>query len=166
MNQWDYIRAKNPLVRRNAQVSAYGVNYRVASIDAGGVRLRNEIIVHPADIRKPRRGIVVLCGSTRFSEAYQHANLTETLKGFIVLTIGCDMKGDAALFADKSPEELERIKTNLDELHLCKIDMADIVYILNVGGYVGESTRREIAYARRLGKPIRWLEPDKAIGWE
>lgn len=103
--------------------------------------------------------IVCLCGSTRFSEAYQHANLTETLAGNIVLTIGCDMRSDAAIFADKSTEELEQIKARLDELHLRKIDLADEILVLNVGGYVGQSTRREIDYATASGKLIRWLEP-------
>lgn len=105
-----------------------------------------------------RPTIVCLCGSTRFSEAYQKANLEETLAGKIVLTIGCDMKSDAYLFEGKSEEELAEIKRRLDALHLRKIDMADEVLILNVGGYVGESTRREIGYATNEGKRIRWLE--------
>lgn len=57
---------------------------------------------------------------------------------------------------------IEINKEMLDVLHLFKIDKADEVLILNVDGYVGESTRREIEYARRLGKPLRWLEPLKA----
>lgn len=101
--------------------------------------------------------IVCLCGSTRFSVAYQEANLHETLAGHIVLTIGADMKSDHDLFADKSPAELEAIKHNLDELHLQKIDLADEILVLNVGGYVGESTQREIDYAKGTGKRIRWL---------
>lgn len=105
-----------------------------------------------------RPTIVCLCGSTRFSKAYQEANLAETLSGKIVLTIGADMKSDEDLFADLSPEKLEEIKTRLDELHLRKIDLADEVYVLNVDGYVGKSTRREIGYAKKMGKKIRWLE--------
>jgi len=105
---------------------------------------------------KPK--VVCLCGSTRFSDAYQQANLNETLAGRIVLTIGCDMKSDNDLFADKSPEELNEIKWQLDWLHLRKIDLADEVFVLNVGGYIGDSTRREIEYAKNTGKNIRWLE--------
>lgn len=108
-------------------------------------------------VKKPR--IVCLCGSTRFSEAFQQANLTETLAGRIVLTIGCDMRSDAVLFRDKSTEQLAGIKAKLDELHLRKIDLADEILVLNVGGYVGESTQREIGYAMATGKQIRWLEP-------
>jgi nucleoside 2-deoxyribosyltransferase len=53
-------------------------------------------------------------------------------------------------------------KAALDELHLRKIELADEVLVLNVNGYVGESTRREISYAEQLGKPVHWLEPVKA----
>jgi cell division protein FtsB len=49
-------------------------------------------------------------------------------------------------------------KIALDELHKRKIDLADEVLVLNVGGYIGESTRSEIEYARKLGKPVRYLE--------
>lgn len=107
--------------------------------------------------------IVCLCGSTRFSEAFREANLHETLAGNIVLTIGCDMRSDADLFADKTDKELTAIKISLDWLHFRKIDLADEVLILNVDGYVGQSTRNELNYAISTGKRVRWLEPDKAL---
>lgn len=107
-----------------------------------------------------RPPIVCLCGSTRFSEAFREANLRETLAGNIVLTIGCDMKSDDALGL---PAET---KAKLDELHLRKIDLADEVLILNVGGYIGESTARELAYAKQRGKAVRFLEPQLAEGLE
>ena len=94
--------------------------------------------------------IVCLCGSTRFSEGFQAANLSETLAGRIVLTIGCDMKSDDALGLPADT------KAMLDELHLRKIDLADEILVICPGGYIGQSTAREIAYARRLGKPIRY----------
>lgn len=103
--------------------------------------------------------VVCLCGSTRFSEAFREANLRETLAGRIVLTIGCDMKSDAEVFADKEQWELDIIKSDLDQLHKRKIDLADEVLILNVGDYIGSSTRSELGYARSLGKRVRWLEP-------
>ena len=109
-------------------------------------------------MNKNRPTIVVLCGSTRFSEAYQQANLTETLAGNIVLTIGCDMHSDAALFASMNEQELADIKARLDRLHLAKIRMADEVLILNCGGYMGNSTSHELAYAVEQGKVIRFLE--------
>lgn len=107
--------------------------------------------------------IVCLCGSTRFSKAFQDANLKETLDGKIVLTIGCDFKSDDLLFGTGefqkySGDQLKALKRELDELHLRKIDLADEVFILNVGGYIGESTRRELDYAIAKNKIIRFLE--------
>lgn len=110
-------------------------------------------------IMKTRPTIVCLCGSTRFSEAFQRANLNETLAGRIVLTIGCDMRSDAAVFADYSEQELARVKLDLDELHKRKIDLADEILVLNVDGYIGQSTRSEIEYAQSHRKGIRYLEP-------
>ena len=97
---------------------------------------------------------VCLVGSTRFAQAYQDANLRETLAGNIVLTIGCDTTSDHDL------QFGSRDKTRLDILHLFKIELADEVLVLNVGGSIGEFTRREIEYARLLGKTLRWLEPE------
>lgn len=102
--------------------------------------------------------IVCLCGSTRFMEAFRAANLRETLAGNIVLSIGCDLRSDDDIFGHLSDEEKGRIKKSLDELHLRKIDLADEVLILNVGGYIGESTTNELEYAKLKGKQVRFLE--------
>lgn len=104
----------------------------------------------------PRPRIVCLCGSTRFMDAFRRANLEETLAGNIVLTIGCDTKSDADLLAcgQLTPE----LKQRLDELHKRKIELADEIKVLNVGGYIGASTASEIEHAKRLGKGIRYLE--------
>lgn len=108
------------------------------------------------DSRTVRPTIVCLCGSTRFGEAFREANLRETIAGKIVVSIGCDLRDDHDLWPDEVTRE--RLKRELDELHLRKIDLADEVLILNVGGYIGESTARELAYARSLGKVVRFLE--------
>jgi hypothetical protein len=97
--------------------------------------------------------VVCLCGSGRFREAFERAEFKETLEGRIVLTIGCNTHDVAR------SQELQQHKPMLDELHLRKIDLADEILVLNVGGYVGESTAREVAYARKTGKFVRWLEP-------
>ncbi|GLV56333.1 hypothetical protein KDH_31740 [Dictyobacter sp. S3.2.2.5] len=102
--------------------------------------------------------IVCLCGSTRFSDAFKKANLQETLAGKIVLSIGCDFQSDDALGLT------EEDKARLDILHLRKIDIADEILVLNVGDYIGQSTSREIAYARERGISIRWLEPHSCKG--
>lgn len=101
-----------------------------------------------------RPKIICLCGSTRFSEAFRKANLDLTLHGHIVLTVGCDTKSDDGL--GLGPD----VKKRLDDLHLRKIDLADGILVLNVGGYIGESTRRELAYAIAMGKEARFLEPE------
>lgn len=110
--------------------------------------------------------IVCLCGSTRFYQAFQEANYRETMAGKIVLSVG---------FYRPSPQsEAERErhegthgetwgctpeqKIALDKLHFRKVEMADEVLILNVGGYIGESTRNELNHAIGMGKIIRYLE--------
>lgn len=97
--------------------------------------------------------IVCLCGSTRFMEAFQSANLRLTLDGKIVLSVGCNTKSDVGLGVTS------KAKVALDELHKRKIDLADRVLVLNVGGYVGPSTRGEIMYALSHGTPVDYLEP-------
>lgn len=110
---------------------------------------------------KGRPTIVCLCGSTRFSEAYHQANLAETLAGKIVLSIGIDTKSDTDLLL--TGELTEQDKKQLDALHLRKIELADEVLFLNVGGYLGQSSLTEHLYASTIGKSIRYLEkPDTA----
>lgn len=104
-----------------------------------------------------RPTVVCLCGSTRFWRQFQRSSLEETMAGRIVLSIGAATGTDDEHFGNLPPEEYDRVKGMLDELHLRKIDLADEVLILNVGDYVGESTRRELFYARTNGKRVRWL---------
>ncbi len=101
---------------------------------------------------KPK--IVCLCGSTRFMDTFFEAGWLETLKGHIVLSVGV-----VTTSADHAGEALgAEVVEMLDELHWRKIDLADEVLVLNVGGYVGFSTQREIDYAESQGKPIRYWE--------
>ena len=106
--------------------------------------------------QRPR--IVCLCGSTRFYEQFMEANYRETMAGHIVLSVGFFMhRPDAqhGAVVGCTPEQ----KVKLDELHKCKIDLCDEVLVLNVGGYIGDSTRSEIDYAVAYNKPVRYLEP-------
>ena len=106
---------------------------------------------------KPRPKIVCLCGSTRFYETWQEVNFNETVGGKIVLSVGFfphAVDKAHATHVGITPEQ----KIELDELHKRKIDISDEVLILNVDGYIGESTRSEIAYAIEHGKPVRYLE--------
>jgi hypothetical protein len=115
--------------------------------------------------------IVVLCGSTRFAKEFTRENARLTADGRIVLAPGwfghhapgCQRAGWAAKLNVPCPlcgarVLTPRLKEELDLLHLRKIDLADEVFVVNVGGYVGDSTKAEIAYAERLGKPITYLE--------
>ena len=112
-----------------------------------------------------RPTIVCLCGSTRFSDAFREHNLRETLKGNIVLSIGIDTKSDTDLIL--TGELTEEDKERLDELHLRKIDLADVVLFLNIGDYIGKSTKRELDYARAQGKRICFVEPHvEGVGWD
>jgi len=108
--------------------------------------------------------VVCLCGSTRFWKTFQEVSLEETLKGKIVLSVGAATGTDDEHFGHMDAEQMKFLKARLDVLHYAKIDLADEVLILNVGGYVGESTAREYYYARLRGKEIRFLEPNSVPG--
>jgi hypothetical protein len=102
-------------------------------------------------VSKPE--IVCLCGSTRFMEAFFDEGWKLTLAGKIVLSVGvCKHAVDHG--EALGPE----VAAKLDELHLHKIDLADHVRILNVGGYIGLSTMKELEYALAHKKTISFLE--------
>ena len=96
--------------------------------------------------------VVTLCGSTKFKEQFIEAQKRLTLEGCIVISVG--------LFGHSGDMEVwtEGTKAMLDDMHMRKIDMADEIFVINVGGYIGESTRREIVYATSKGMTIRYLE--------
>ena len=96
--------------------------------------------------------VITLCGSTRFRDAFMEAQKRLTLEGNIVISVG--------MFGHAGDDEVWKpgTKEMLDDMHKRKIDMADVIYVINVGGYIGESTRSEIEYARRTGKAVRYLE--------
>ncbi|MDN3270868.1 hypothetical protein [Streptomyces sp. MA15] len=100
--------------------------------------------------------IVAICGSTRFMAEMAEADLRETAAGRIVVKPACDMKSPHGLWAD--PGEAEALKVRLDALHRAKIRLADEVLV--VGDHIGDSTRAEVAYARSLGRPVRFTHPD------
>ncbi|MEU8887913.1 hypothetical protein [Streptomyces sp. NPDC048442] len=105
-------------------------------------------------LRLPR--IVVICGSTRFMTEMNEADLLETKAGKIVVKPSIRMKSPHQPWSD--PVEAEALKVRLGDLHRAKIQLADEVLV--VGDYIGYSTRAEIAYARSLGKPVRFTHPE------
>lgn len=102
-----------------------------------------------------RPDIVCLCGSTKFGMAYAAAYRSESLAGKIVLSVG------VMVHTGDEPIKSGPQKEMLDKLHLRKIDLADEILVLNLGGYIGESTRNEIAYAIWTKKEMRFLEPER-----
>jgi hypothetical protein len=99
--------------------------------------------------------VVTLCGSTKFETEFAEVNQRLTMDGCVVISLGMFSLPDLGGY-DWTADPLD-LKGRLGALHLHKIRMADEVYIVDPGGYVGESTRREIAYATSLGKPVRYL---------
>ena len=97
--------------------------------------------------------VITLCGSTRFKEQFIETQKRLTLEGSIVISVG--------MFGHSGDEEVWNpgTKEMLDDMHKRKIDMADEIFVINVGGYIGESTRSEIAYAEKTGKKVNYLEP-------
>jgi hypothetical protein len=153
----DPVKKYSELVREYAKELGEEFNLRKnADLVHFAMWLEKLAATNPIDaVEKPK--VVCLCGSTRFMEAFQVANLKLTCEGIIVLSVGCNTKSDRDLLF--SGELTEELKIKLDELHKRKIDLADEVFILNVGGYIGESTRGEIEYAKSIGKPVGYLEP-------
>ena len=96
--------------------------------------------------------VITLCGSTRFKDQFMEAQKRLTLEGNIVISVG--------LFGHSGDEEVWKpgTKEMLDDMHRAKIDMTDEIFVINVGRYIGESTRSEIEYAMANGKPVRYLE--------
>lgn len=123
----------------------------------GGLILADKETFHEL-AKKTFPKIICLCGSTRFYEKFAQINLEFTLYGKIVLSIGCDTKSDDNLFSKMDECTKQSTKRALDDLHLRKIDLADEVFIINVDGYIGESTAKEIEYAKKHNKLINYLE--------
>ena len=103
--------------------------------------------------------VITLCGSTRFKDAFMVAQKRLTLEGNIVISVGLfGHSGDSEVWDGMDEGTISKTKEMLDDMHKRKIDMADGIYVINVGGYIGESTRSEIEYAKALGKSVDYLE--------
>ena len=107
-------------------------------------------------MKERRYKVITLCGSTKFKDAFLETQKRLTLDGNIVISIG--------LFGHSGDEEvwLEKTKEMLDDMHKQKIDMADEIFVIDVNGYIGDSTRTEIEYAKSNGKIIRFYSDDSA----
>ena len=96
--------------------------------------------------------VITLCGSTKFKDDFIRVQKILTLEGCIVISVGLfGHSGDSEAFD-------EQTKAMLDDMHLRKIQMADEIYVINKDGYIGESTAREIRYAKSIGKKVNYME--------
>ena len=103
--------------------------------------------------------VITLCGSTRFKDEFMEAQKRLTLEGNIVISVGLfGHSGDQEVWENMGEGTLTKTKEMLDDMHKHKIDMADSIFVINVGGYIGDSTRSEIDYAKTHGKEVRYLE--------
>jgi hypothetical protein len=101
--------------------------------------------------------VITLCGSTKFKTEFETVQKELTLQGNIVISVGCFGHSD-------DDPRIEKHKDMLDRMHKEKIDMADEIFVVDVGGYIGRSTRSEIEYAENKGIPIRYYS--KEYIWE
>ena len=103
--------------------------------------------------------VITLCGSTRFKDQFMEAQKKLTLEGNIVISVGLfGHSGDSEVWENMDEGTLTKTKEMLDDIHKRKIDMSDEIFVINVGGYIGASTRSEIEYALTHGKKVRYLE--------
>ncbi len=96
--------------------------------------------------------VITLCGSAKFEDDFLREQKRLTLEGNIVISVGMFKNpGDNEVFQ-------EDVKTMLDDMHKRKIDMADEIFVINKGGYIGQSTKSEIAYALATNKRVNYME--------
>ena len=108
--------------------------------------------------------VVTLCGSTRFKDEFIQIQKELTLKGYIVISVGLfGHSGDAEVWDGMDEGTLGKTKAMLDDMHKSKIDMSDEIFVVNPGGYIGDSTWSEICHAYMTGKKINSLVP---IDWK
>lgn len=103
--------------------------------------------------------VITLCGSTRFKDEFMKAQKDLTLKGNIVISVGLfSHSGDDEVWENMDEGTLTKTKEMLVDMHKRKIDMADEIFVINVDGYIGDSTKSEIEYATKTGKKVNYLE--------
>lgn len=102
--------------------------------------------------------VVCLIGSMKSQEVFQQAARQETLAGNAVLRIDFDLESDPDYLADVPESERDAVKARLEQLNQSKIDMADEILVIYVGGSIGNSTKELIKDAKRKGKKVRYWE--------
>lgn len=117
----------------------------------------NEMLTEVKKLSPPK--VVCLCGSSRFVAEMAIVAWNFEKEGWIALGLHLMPLGYKTEVADHLAEA-EGVAEKMDALHLRKIDISSLVFIYNKGGYIGQSTRREIEYSKLKGKQIQYLEED------
>ena len=108
--------------------------------------------------------VITLCGSTKFKEEFIKAQKDLTLQGNIVISVGLfGHSGDQEVWENMDEGTLTKTKEMLDDMHKRKIDMSDEIFVINVNGYIGKSTKSEIEYAKKKGKKVTYLENNSQV---
>jgi hypothetical protein len=100
--------------------------------------------------------IITLCGSTKLKTEFEKSNAYLTLQGNVVLSLGFFEQSEGIEITQEQEELFERI-------HLRKIDLADEIFVIDVNGYIGKSTRNEIEYAQHNGKIVRYYSQSELV---
>jgi hypothetical protein len=124
-------------------------------LDRHGIELKYALINFKIMIGKYK--IITLCGSTKFKDEFIAEQKRLTLEGNIVVSVGLfGHSGDLEVWS-------ERTKEMLDDMHKRKIDLADEIFVINPGGYLGQSTISEIEYAKKTNKLVKYLKTPEGI---
>jgi hypothetical protein len=124
-------------------------------LDRHGIELKYALINFKIMIGKYK--IITLCGSTKFKDEFIAEQKRLTMEGNIVISVGLfGHSGDLEVWS-------ERTKEMLDDMHKCKIDLADEIFVINPGGYLGQSTISEIEYAKKTNKLVKYLKTPEGI---
>ena len=103
--------------------------------------------------------VITLCGYTKFKDEFLKAQKDLSLKGNIVISVGLfGHSGDFEVWENMDEGTITKTKEMLDDMHKRKIDMSDEIFVINVNGYIGDSTKSEIEYAIKTGKKVNYLE--------
>lgn len=141
-NQWFF---DNKLVEDTKQKLLSLIGYKLIEKE-----VNNEMMYAPKIYK-----VITLCGSTKFKTQFEETVKELTLQGNIVISVGCfGHSGDNEVWTDE-------VKEMLDDMHKRKILMANEIYVIDVDGYIGESTRSEIEFAESKNIPIRYYSMEK-----
>lgn len=95
--------------------------------------------------------VITMCGSLKFKKEFMEYAEKLELEGNCVLSVIYPTNEDKDYYTEEQADIL-------DKMHKQKIDMSDSIFVVNVGGYIGNSTKSEIEYAKKHNKEVLYLE--------